>query len=442
MNYQTLISQALAMGFSDLEIYVDHSYATSLSVFNGMIDKNTINDTKTISIRGIFNGKMAYLAIENDQEDFDYILNTLKSNAISLTTNEEFSIFGGSESYPKVQLTDSGFDKVSIEQKVALVLGLEKQIKALDSRIVFVPHCGYSEVRQTIEIINSLGLNLKKVNEFAYLVAQAVAKENDDTQSSFEVEVKLHYQDLDPLLVSKKIVEKAIAKLNASSVPSKNYPVIFEKEAMTDLFSTFDSFFSGEAAIKKLTPLLNKEGQKIMSEKISIIDDPLHQDAINLQPFDDEGVACYRKNVVEKGTFKTLLHNLKTAKYFKTTSTGNGFKPSVSATVNVSGTNLIIEPGEKTLEQLILETKEGLLITDLAGLHAGANPITGDFSAQSSGFLITDGKIDRPVNLIVVSGNFLTMMNDVDSVGNDLKLSYNGIGTPSIKFIGLQVSGK
>jgi len=179
-----------------------------------------------------------------------------------------------------------------------------------------------------------------------------------------------------------------------------------------------------------------------MSDKITIVDDPLHRDAINLQPFDDEGVACYRKTVVEKGVFKTLLHNLKTAKYFKTTSTGNGFKPSVAATVNVSGTNLLIEPGEKTLAQLVSETQEGLLITELAGLHAGANPITGDFSAQSSGFLIKDGKIDRPVNLIVVSGNFLKMMNDVESVGSDLKLGYNGIGTPSIKFVGLQVSGK
>jgi len=430
------------MGFSDFEIYVDHSKAISLSVFNGHIDKNTISDNKTISVRGIYQGKMAYLTIENDQEDFDYLLTTLKNNALSLTSDEEFVIFGGSDSYPQVQAIDSGFEKVTIDKKVEMVLSLEKHIKALDQRIVFVPYCGYSEVKQSITIINSLGLNLTKANEYAYLVAQAVAKENDDTQSCFDVEVKLRYDDLHVETLAKKVVDKTLAKLNASPVASKNYPIIFEREAMGDLFNTFDSFFSGEAAIKKLTPLLNKEGEKIMSDKITIVDDPLHRDAINLQPFDDEGVACYRKTVVEKGVFKTLLHNLKTAKYFKTTSTGNGFKPSVAATVNVSGTNLLIEPGEKTLAQLVSETQEGLLITELAGLHAGANPITGDFSAQSSGFLIKDGKIDRPVNLIVVSGNFLKMMNDVESVGSDLKLGYNGIGTPSIKFVGLQVSGK
>lgn len=442
MNYQALINQAKAMGFSDLEVYVDHSYATSINVFQGKVDKSAIHDAKTLSIRGIFDNKMAYLAIENDEEDFDFILNTLKSNASSLTSNEEFAIFGGSKEYPKVKQIDSGFDRVSMEDKIALVLGLEQAVREYDSRIVFVPHCGYSEVKQTIEIVNSLGLNIKKTNEYAYLVAQAVAKENEDTQSSFEVEVKLEYKDLDIKKIAKKIGEKTLAKLNASPVDSKNYPVIFEREAMADLFSTFGSFFSGEAAIKKLTPLINKEEQKIMSEKISIIDDPLKDGAINLQPFDDEGVACYKKDVVNKGVFKTLLHNLKTAKYFKTTTTGNGFKPSVSASVNVMGTNLYIEKGEKSLEEIITETNEGILITDLAGLHAGANPITGDFSAQSSGFLIEGGKIVRPVNLIVVSGNFLKIMNEVDSVGNDLRLSYDGIGTPSIKFNGLQVSGK
>ncbi|HPN61287.1 MAG TPA: DNA gyrase modulator, partial [Bacilli bacterium] len=129
MNYQSLIKKSQTMGFSDFEIYVDHSKAISLSVFNGHIDKNTISDNKTISVRGIYQGKMAYLTIENDQEDFDYLLTTLKNNALSLTSDEEFVIFGGSDSYPQVQAIDSGFEKVTIDKKVEMVLSLEKHIK-------------------------------------------------------------------------------------------------------------------------------------------------------------------------------------------------------------------------------------------------------------------------------------------------------------------------
>ncbi len=227
--------------------------------------------------------------------------------------------------------------------------------------------------------------------------------------------------------------------LGAEAIESKTYPVIIENEAMADLLSGFSSMFTGEAAVKKLTSLLGKEGQKIMQDNVTIVDDPLLAGAVNSQPFDDEGVACYKKAVVENGVFKTFLHNLKTAKTFNTKSTGNGVK---SGSIGTRGINLYIEKGNATKEELISSIEEGLLITDLSGLHAGLNAISGDFSAQSSGFYIKNGKIEKPVTLIVVSGNFIKMMNEIDEIGSDLFLGYSGVGAPSIKFKGLPVSGK
>ena len=104
--------------------------------------------------------------------------------------------------------------------------------------------------------------------------------------------------------------------------------------------------------------------------------------------------------------------------------------------------NFYLQPGELNLKQMMKKMKRGLVITQMSGLHAGLNPISGDFSAQSSGFLVEDGKISRPVTLIVVSGNFLKMMNEVEAVGSDLEISYQGIGAPSVWFKGLPVSGK
>lgn len=440
MDYQKLIDKALATGFSDIEIYVSKGVATTISVFNGEVDKNQIHDTTSFTVRAIYHDKMAYLAFENENDDFDYILNTLKANANSLTSLEEYEIFGGSDSYPELERCDGGFSQVPMLDKINLAMNLEKAVLQYDSQIINVPYCRYNEASETVKIINSKGLNLEKSNEYGYFVVQAVAKENDQTQSSFEIEVVLNYHEIDADKVGEKVAKKAIEKLNAKPVPSKVYPVIFDNEAMADLFEVFTSFFSGEAAIKKLTPLLGKDNEKIFSEKINIIDDPLYPKSVNREPFDDEGVACYKKYVVKDGVFQGLLHNLKTARYFKTKTTGNGFKLGTS--IGVRGTNLYIQGGTKTQAELISGIEEGLLITDLAGLHAGANPITGDFSAQSSGFLIENGKITRPVTLIVVSGNFIKIMNQIDEIGNDLKIFYTGIGTPSIKFTGLPVSGK
>lgn len=440
MDYKLLISKALEAGFSDFEIYANISTATTLSIFNGEVDRTEIKDSKNFTVRGIYNNKMAYLSFENEDEDLEKLIATLKANAQSLTTKEEYEIYPGDEKYPESRKLTGSFLNVSVGEKIDLLKALEKQIKAKDERIVNVPYCRYNEVVSKVQIVNSKGLDVTKENEYCYLILQAVAKENEQTQSAFEVEIALTYDELVKSDVANKVAEKAISKLNAKPVESKTYPVVFDNEAMADLFEVFTSFFSGEAAIKKLTPLLGKDGEKIFSEKITIIDDPLLEGSIDYEPFDDEGVACYKKEVVKDGVFKGLLHNLKTAKYFKTKTTGNGFKSG--ANVTVRGVNLHIAPGNKTQQELLEGIKEGLLITDLAGLHAGANPITGDFSAQSSGFLIEDGKITRPVNLIVVSGNFIKIMNNIADVGSDLKILPSGVGAPSIRFTGLPVSGK
>lgn len=440
MNYNQLLEMAKEKGFSDIEVAETSSSVTSITVFSGEIDKNHTHDETSITIRAIYNGKMAYYSTSNADEDLDLILTTLKENAQSLTTQEEFEIFAGSEKYPEYETRDGGFSKISLADKVNMLLDLEKEVRAYDERIILVPHCGYQEEITKKRIINSKGLDLERKKEYAYIYVEAVGKENEQTQSAFEIEIKNNYTELDPILIAQKVAKKAIKKLNADALPSKVYPVIFDNEAMADLFEVFTSFFSGEAAIKKLTPLIGREGEKIFSDKLTIVDEAILPDSVFNEPFDDEGVACYRKEVVENGVFKTLLHNLKTAKYFKTQSTGNGFRSG--GAIGVSGVNFYIKPGELSPEELLQDIEEGVLITEVTGLHAGANPVTGDFSAQSSGFLIKDGKIDRPVTLIVVSGNFIEAMNQIEAIASDLKFNPNGVGSPSIKFKGLPISGK
>lgn len=440
MNYQELIKKAMAAGFSDLEVYEDSGSNLSIAIFNGVVDKNQVSDVSTVTIRGIYEGKMAYLSLENKDENPDYIINNLIANAKCLTTDEEFEIFAGSESYPEHRVINSDFNKYTSFDKIELLKQLEAKVKAADARIVYVPYCNYEEEKMMVRIVNSKGLDIVKKNEFCAVIVQAVAHENNDSQSGFEVQVKLRYDALDIDKICQDVVRKTVAMLNAKPVPSKVYPVVVENEAMTNLFAAYQSIYSGEAAIKKITPLLGKENTQIMSEKITILDDPLNKDAVSVEPFDDEGVACYQKEVVKDGVLKTFLHNLKTAKYFKTQSTGNGFKAGPN--IGVRGMNIHIVPGKLSKAELMKDINEGLLITGFEGLHAGVNPISGDFSLKTCGFLIKNGQIDRAVTLVVAAGNFFKLMNDVEEVGSDLYLSYEGIGAPSIKFKGIAISGE
>ena len=162
-------------------------------------------------------------------------------------------------------------------------------------------------------------------------------------------------------------------------------PIIIKNEAMVSLLKTFSSIFSGDAAQKGLSLLNNKEGEIIASELLTIVDDPLLDNGLGSAPFDDEGVATYRKEIVSNGKLQTLLHNLKTANKYNIKTTGNGFKSSYSYSIGVSPTNLFIQKGKYSLEELMTKLDEGVMITDFAGLHSGANSITGDFSLAAKG---------------------------------------------------------
>lgn len=196
MNYKLLIDKALNEGFSDFEIYASKNTSTTLSLFNGQLDKTEIKDSLNYTVRGIYNNKMAYLTFENQNEDFDEVIRKLKANAISLNTKEEFEIYAGDENYPASRELKGGFLNVPTSTKVELLKSLEKKVKEYDSRIVLVPYCRYNEIVSAVEIVNSKGLNVKKENEYCYVILQAVAKENDQTQSAFEIEVALSYDDL------------------------------------------------------------------------------------------------------------------------------------------------------------------------------------------------------------------------------------------------------
>lgn len=439
-----IIKRALEFGFEEVEIVENVSNETNITLFNGNVEKNFSGANKKYTLKGIIDGQMGFLKFEKNEADFtsreiDKLVNQLKNNVLVLSAKEKSSIFEGSKEYPVIEKVDSGLANVSTTSKIKLLKKIEKAAFAYDERIELIPELEYIEEKHSTRIVNSKGLDIYKESEICGAVLETVAgksKDDPSKQIGFSVKIKNNYNDIDPKEIVKDACKKAISKLGAEPCESGNYEIIFDNDAMKSILSGFLSMFSGESVLKHLSALENKIGEKIMSNKVTLIDDPLMKEAVSREPFDSEGVATTYKEVVKDGVLNTYLHNLKTAKAFGVEPTGNAKGSSIGPM------NLYLKPGEKTQAQMIKKIKHGLLITSLQGLHAGLNPISGDFSAQSSGYLIENGKIVRPVTLIVVSGNFLNMMNDIVEIGSDLDMSYNGIGAPSVWFRELPVSGK
>ena len=171
------------------------------------------------------------------------------------------------------------------------------------------------------------------------------------------------------------------------------------------------------------------------------IENPLEKNVF-FRYFDDEGVATFAKPLIEKGILKTYLYNLETARIDGVPSTGNGYKGSAKGKIGIRFNNVIVKEGKQSEEEIFSTISEGIYITEVQGLHAGMNKTSGNFSLQAAGFMIRDGKLAEPVNLITIAGNLLKVMEDIKALANNSETQLSSITCPSVYIKSIAVSGK
>jgi PmbA protein len=437
MNFDKVFKIALDKGVEAIQVTLERSTSLDLEVFKGELEKHQMSDTSLLKIQGIYQGKMGKMTTEVvDLNDAEFWVDEIIKSASLIESKDEVFIYEGSKSYETVNgLYNPSLDDFSVENKIKLVFDLESKLSQLDSR-VDISEAFYSEGRKQVIIQNSKGLKLEKDVNSAMFGAHVVARADGDSRSAFEYVQSNDVNDFDLDKIANEAVHKATSLLGAKSHQSGDYEIILKNTASAALLQAYASMFSAESVQKGMSKLKDKIGATIASEIITIVDDPFLTKSPRSGAFDDEGVSSKYKEVLSKGTLTTYLHNLKTAKKSETESTGNGYRGSVTPT------NFYIQNGSKEFNQSVEEMTKGLIITDLAGTHSGTNSISGDFSLQASGYYVENGKIVKPVALITIAGNYLTLLNDVVEVCSDLKFNYAFIGSPSIKVKSLIVSGE
>ena len=194
-----------------------------------------------------------------------------------------------------------------------------------------------------------------------------------------------------------------------------------------------------EEVQKRSSLFIGQIGKKIASKKITVEDKPLQRNVFS-RWFDDEGVATYNKAIIKNGVLQTYLYNLTTAAKDGVETTGNASRGG--SKMGTSTFFLSLKPGKKSQEELFKDIEDGVYITNVTGLHAGLNPQSGNFSLQSSGFLIKNGKIDKPLDVVTVSGNLIEVFKDVVEVGNDVKVFPSATACSSLQIKKIVVSGK
>lgn len=437
MNFDKVFELATKKGVESIQVTLERSTSLELEVFKGELEKHQMSDTSLLKIQGIYEGKMGKMTTEViDLDEAEFWVDEVVKSASLIESKDEVFIYEGSKEYKEVKgLYEPSLDEFGVENKIALVFDLEAKLAKLDSR-VDISEAFYSETRRRVIIQNSKGLNLEKDVNSAMFGAHVVAREDGDSRSAFEYVQSNDVNDFNLDKIAEEAVTKATSLLGAKSHKSGNYEIILKNTASASLLQAYLSMFSAESVQKGMSKLKDKVNETIASESITLLDNPFLTKSPKSGAFDDEGVSSIHKEVISKGKLTTYLHNLKTAKKADTESTGNGYRGSVMPT------NFYIQEGQTNYDESVSKMEKGLIITDLAGTHSGTNSISGDFSLQASGYYVENGEIVKPVALITIAGNYLTLLNNVVEVCDDLKFNYAFIGSPSLKIKSLVVSGE
>ena len=439
----SLFKKASEAGFSEYEVYYVDRESLGISVYKEEVEKYNLNNSAGLSFRGKLGDRIGYSYTEIlDEDAIDMLVKKAKENVSAIENNDIQFIYEGDKEYKEISTYYEALENLAPDKLINIAINMEKEAKKYCDKVESFSGCAISYSSGKYGIINSKGLNLKNKSNLLTAYVVPIVKDGENMYDGCGYVVAKSLDEIDPAKIAKMGVDEALSKIGATSIPAGNYKVIINNEAMVSLLSTFAGIFSGDAVQKGLSLLKGKEGEIIASDIVNLVDDPHLKDGLASVAFDDEGVATVKTYLIQDGKLNTLLHNLKTANKAGVKSTGNGFKASYASPISVSPTNFYIEPGVNSLEEMTKKIDKGLIITDLAGLHSGANSITGDFSLAAKGFYIENGVKTHPVEQITVAGNFFTLLTDIEEVGNDLKFPMSSVGSPSIMIKELSIAGE
>ncbi len=431
------LEAAKAAGISPAEVSVSMSDAFSVRARSAQLKDYKVSEKHSVTLRGKVNGRIGTARTQAlDEESLALLIQGVKESAELIETEDQDEILPPDAHYETVVNFNEALEGVSAQDKIALALRIDALMQQADARIK-PDDTVVATSSSTFMMKNSLGLDLSHSSNMLYSFTSALAKDGERAATGFKLHWGYSMEDIKPEELAKECEEDALSQLYAERMKSGKYPVVIKGSAMADLLSTFCGIFSAENAQKGMSLLKDREGETIASACVTLTDDPLMPWGLASSPFDREGAATFKKNVIENGVLRTLLHNRKTAKKAGCATTGNA-----AGAGQVAPTNFFFVPGEKTEDELLAKMGDGLYLTEVSGLHAGANGVSGDFSLLSKGFEVKGGKKVRAVEQFTVAGNFYQLMKDILEVGAELKFDGSPIASPAVLIREISVAGE
>jgi len=433
-----LAKKAKRYGADIAEIIASHNHSNSVEMRLGQIASIEESANYAMGLRVIIGKKQAfvssnYLAEENIDALAARAVDIAKASTddIYLTVAKESEYI---KNIPDLELVDRYYPTIDeLKQKAE-----EAEAIALQEKNI-VNSEGSEATASKSEVAILLDGFYHSYHSSSFSLSLAViAKDGNDMQVDYQVSMDRFYRNLaSPASIGKDAAGRARRKLHAKKLSSSKLPVIYEPRVAKSLLGYFAGAINGASVARGTSFLQDSLGKTVFSPNIGIIDDPLMRGGLASRPYDCEGLPSKRLVLVNNdGILRSWFLDLRSAKKLAMNSTASAIRGFASAP-SPSSSNLYIEPGELSPEQMISGIKKGIYITDLFG--GGVSGITGDYSQGAAGIMIENGELTTPVNEFTLGGNLKNMFLNIQAA-NDLEFKYS-INTPSLLLENMIVAG-
>jgi PmbA protein len=411
------VEAALAEGADDAEAWAERGIEREIRVYEGQVESLTDAASNGIGMRSFKEGRWGYAYGTDLSADGLRELARSAAGAARIADPDEFAglpdEFGTADVGP---LASPRLDEWDTARKVDLALAVERAARARQG-VTQVEEVIYADAAQDVALANSRGFGAAYRSTIAYSWASAFAGEGSDLMTGLGVGMARDPDGLDPEAIGAEAAQRAIELVGARQPEGRRCPVVLDTFVAASFAGFIGGMLSADAVQRGRSLFADRAGDEIAGKPFVLVDDGVHPEGPATAPFDGEGSPRRRTPLIDDGRLLTFLFDARTARKAGRQTTGNAGRGSYRAPPSVSTTNLVLEAGEESLDDLVRRAGDGLYVASVAGLHSGVNPVSGSFSVGATGRLIENGRLGRPVRELTIASDLVSMLQSVQAVG-------------------------
>jgi PmbA protein len=425
-----------------VEAYARETRRTEVKAREARVDSLSSSETRGLGVRVVVDGRLGYAwAADPSPEEAAALVAAARESARHASPDEHNVLPEAAEPEELAGLFREEQAALGPERKVALALDLERAAVSAHPDVPRIEDAVYGDAVSRVALASTTGLRLEHARTDAWCMVVALAERDGETQTGFSFGVA---RELDELVWQEAAAEAALrgARLLGATKPAtERLPVVLDPWAAASFLGVLGRALSGEEVQKGRSLFAERVGDAVAAELVTLVDDGRLPEGPASAPFDDEGVPTGRTPLIEGGVLRGFLHNSATAHRAGVASTGNAGRAGYRGVPGVSTSNLFLEPGAASVEDLLGLAGEAVFVQDVTGVHSGANPVSGEFSVGATGLRVQGGAFGEPLREMTIASTIVDLLRSVTAIGADLRFFPGGTGTPTLLIGEMTVAG-